>query len=446
VELAAARTSVLTPQQILERLSQRLDLLKGGRDSEARQLTLRATIEWSYDLLTPAEQQLFARLSVFAGGCTLEAAEEVADADLDTLQSLVDKSLLRFTDGRYWMLETIREYAGDVLNADPQAELLRAAQAHFYAALARQHETGPLLSLSPAAVERFAAEHPNIRDAVSWGLEEENYEMIFALVATVWMAWIVRGHGAEALGWAAAALDRTTGSSETREAALAGGSELARWTGDETRAVAWKEELLALAAEHGLHKPWLRPIVLADLCDISLGNGDARRARRYAEQSLETAQGDPAAEARARASMGEVALAEGDLEAAYEMFRASAEFFRGRHTLNHAGSLEAMGEAARQRGNHEHAAEHFRDALRMYVELGDQAAVAESLEGMAHCERALGNDARAQRLALLCTALRKASKGTPWRPERALEVPHIEGSLAEPTIDEAAEYALGGAD
>ena len=85
---------------------------KGGRDADPRQQTLRATIEWSYDLLSAEEQQLFARLSVFAGGCTLEAAEEVCDADLDTLQSLVEKSLLRFTSERYWMLETIREYAG----------------------------------------------------------------------------------------------------------------------------------------------------------------------------------------------------------------------------------------------------------------------------------------------------------------------------------------------
>ena len=97
VELAAARTKALSPKQILERLSQRLDLLKGGRDADPRQQTLRATIDWSYDLLSEEEQRLFARLSVFAGGCTLDAAEDVCDADLDTLQSLVEKSLLRFT-------------------------------------------------------------------------------------------------------------------------------------------------------------------------------------------------------------------------------------------------------------------------------------------------------------------------------------------------------------
>ena len=102
---------MLTPEQILDRLGSRLDLFEGGRDAEPRQATLRATIEWSYDLLSPEEQRLFARLAVFAGGCTLEAAEEVCDADLDTLQSLVEKSLVRRTGDRFWMLETIREHA-----------------------------------------------------------------------------------------------------------------------------------------------------------------------------------------------------------------------------------------------------------------------------------------------------------------------------------------------
>ncbi len=115
VELAASRTSVLTPGQILDRLSQRLDLLKGGRDADPRQQTLRTTIEWSYDLLSEDERQLFAGLSVFAGGCTLVAAEEVAGGEIDTLESLVEKSLVRFTNERFWMLETIRAFAGDLL-------------------------------------------------------------------------------------------------------------------------------------------------------------------------------------------------------------------------------------------------------------------------------------------------------------------------------------------
>ena len=101
IELAAARTRLLSPEQLLERLPSRLDLLKGARDADPRQQTLRATIDWSYELLTPEEQQLLARLSVFSGGCTLEAAEVVLEADLDALESLLDKSLIRRSNDRF---------------------------------------------------------------------------------------------------------------------------------------------------------------------------------------------------------------------------------------------------------------------------------------------------------------------------------------------------------
>ena len=166
VELAAARVKALSPAQILERLSQRLDLLKGGRDADPRQQTLRATIEWSYDLLSPEEQELFARLSVFAGGCTLAAAEEVAGADLDTLQSLVEKSLSRFTNERYWMLETIREYAVERLDAACEREELSGRHADFVLQLASRIEaTGDVdrqLSTS------FSLEQDNFREALGW--------------------------------------------------------------------------------------------------------------------------------------------------------------------------------------------------------------------------------------------------------------------------------------
>ena len=126
LELAAARVKALSPPQILERLEQRLPLLTGGaRDAPERQRTLRATIEWSYELLSDEEKSLFARLAVFRGGCTLEAAEEVVDASLDALQSLVDKSLLRYSGERFWMLETIREYAIERLEQFEDAEGLR---------------------------------------------------------------------------------------------------------------------------------------------------------------------------------------------------------------------------------------------------------------------------------------------------------------------------------
>nr|MBA3332477.1 adenylate/guanylate cyclase domain-containing protein [Actinomycetota bacterium] len=152
VELAASRTKALSPAQILERLSQRLDLLEGGRDSDPRQQTLRATIEWSYDLLSDAEKTLFARLSVFAGGCTLEAAEEVCDSDLDTLQSLVEKSLLRFTNERYWMLETIRGFALEKLTESGTADDVGIRHTARQTRLAVELAAARTKALSPAQI------------------------------------------------------------------------------------------------------------------------------------------------------------------------------------------------------------------------------------------------------------------------------------------------------
>ena len=161
---------MLTPGQILERLSDRLDLLKGGRDADPRQQTLRATIEWSYDLLYAREQQPVRALSVFAGGCTLEAAEDVAGADLDILQSLVEKSLLRFTGERYWMLETIREYAAERLVESGEIERLRGLHiGHLIAATRSTIAAGPG-PLHRDWSHRFEPERANLRDAMTWAL------------------------------------------------------------------------------------------------------------------------------------------------------------------------------------------------------------------------------------------------------------------------------------
>ena len=196
LELAAARASVLSPQQILERLSGRLDLLKGGRDADPRQQTLRATIGWSYELLTPAEQRLFARLAVFRGGCTLEAAEDVAQADLDTLQSLVDKSLLRHTEERFRMLEMIREYATDRLEAAGEVDALRRRHAEHFLALAE--EAYPLLTGSPKAwLDRLAAEHDNLRAALDRLEAAGESQLALRLAGALSRFWYMRGHLAE---------------------------------------------------------------------------------------------------------------------------------------------------------------------------------------------------------------------------------------------------------
>jgi predicted ATPase/class 3 adenylate cyclase len=196
LELAAARAGVLSPRQILERLSGRLDLLKGGRDADPRQRTLRTTIEWSYELLSKEEKALFARLSVFAGGCTLEAAEEISKADLDTLQSLVDKSLLRHTDERFWMLETIREYAGERLLEGEEQETIRERHLDFFLALAeRAHEER--LASGTTWLPIVGAEHDNIRVALDWAAISSPQEEA-RLASAIASYWQLGGRVAEA--------------------------------------------------------------------------------------------------------------------------------------------------------------------------------------------------------------------------------------------------------
>ena len=209
VELAAARTRVLTPAQILERLTQRLDLLKGGRDADPRQQTLRATIAWSHDLLTPAEQELFARLGVFSGGCTIEAAEQIADAGLDTLQSLVDKSLLRHSNGRYWMLETIREYAAERLAEHSEASGLSRRHAEFFLALAEETEAAARTGDQSALFERLAADDANLQQAVEWTRGQAETDLELRLVSALWPYWFARGHVREGHRWIEEALART---------------------------------------------------------------------------------------------------------------------------------------------------------------------------------------------------------------------------------------------
>ena len=209
VELAAARIRVLTPAQILERLTHRLDLLKAGRDVDPRQRTLRATIGWSHDLLPGAEQQLFARLSVFAGGSTLDAAEEVADADLDTLESLVDKSLVRHSDDRFWMLETIREYAAERLAESSEAETIGRRHAELFLALAEDVELRSRSGDQPALFELLDADNANLRQAVEWAREHVEIELELRLVTALWSYWLARGQVGEGRRWLEDALART---------------------------------------------------------------------------------------------------------------------------------------------------------------------------------------------------------------------------------------------
>src|SRR5262249_44872025 len=169
LELAAARVKALSTEDLLGRLESRLRLLTGGpRDAPERHRTLRATIAWSYDLLAPHEQRLFADLAVFTGGCTLEAAEEVCDVDVDVVTALVDKSLLRREGQRYFMLETIGEYASELLAESGELNELRRRHAEYYLDLARSVEDAIRSPQAAALLDRLERDHDNLRAALGW--------------------------------------------------------------------------------------------------------------------------------------------------------------------------------------------------------------------------------------------------------------------------------------
>jgi tetratricopeptide (TPR) repeat protein len=169
LELAAARVKALSTRELLRRLDRRLPLLTGGpRDAPERQRTLRATIAWSYELLTADAQRVFERLAVFVGGCTLEAAEEVCGADLDSVAELVDKSLLARENERYVMLETIGEYAHERLTASGELPALRRRHAEYYLGLARSLEDTIRSPQAAALLDRLERDHHNLRAALDW--------------------------------------------------------------------------------------------------------------------------------------------------------------------------------------------------------------------------------------------------------------------------------------
>jgi predicted ATPase/class 3 adenylate cyclase len=190
IELAAARAKLLTAEQILERLSQRLDLFSGNRDVDARHATLRATITWSHELLDPAERRLFARFGLFAGGATFDALETVAGAEPDTCQSLVEKSLIRRIGERLWMLETIREFALEQLELAPDVDDLRERHARHYLAVA---EAANLWDGAPGA-PRYAlaaAEQANFRAALGWAAASRRAELGLRLATALDDFWVL---------------------------------------------------------------------------------------------------------------------------------------------------------------------------------------------------------------------------------------------------------------
>jgi predicted ATPase len=283
IELAAARTSVLTPERILERLSGRLDALKGGRDADPRQHTLRATIEWSHELLGEDERRLFARLALFAGGCTLGFAEDVMDADVDTLQSLVEKSLVRRTKDRFWMLETIREYATERLDERDEADEMGRRHAERFLALVEEAEPY-LRGESLEWLDRLDVEHDNIRAAFDRFEATGEKELALRLAAATWWLWSLKGHIPEGRRRLERALAGDTRPTAARAAALTGASDLAGDDDDDAMSRRRAEEALELHREQG--DDWGTAYCLLLLGLSYSSGGDFTTARKLFEESV----------------------------------------------------------------------------------------------------------------------------------------------------------------
>jgi predicted ATPase len=357
VELAAARTKALSPAQILERLSQRLDLLRGGRDADPRQQTLRATIEWSHDLLSDEEQRLFRALSVFAGGCTLEAAEVVSDAELDTLQSLVEKSLVRFTNERYWMLETMREFAGERLAEHPDAGLPRR-HALWFLTLAEAAWGVSGTAEHPDRLDALERDHANLRVAVDWAIAAGETAMAVRFGEALWEFWYVRGHLVE---------------------------------GD--TALRTLVELDAIGAE--LHHAW----VTFGSGTIARARGDPERAselhaeafRKFDRLGVVAGMGSSLTDRAADLwALGDVRAARASIERAIAILREAGPDRQLGHALNNYSYLLS------QDGRYEEAAAAATDALDVLRGVGDRWAVAVTIGSLAVAELGAGRLERAR--------------------------------------------------
>jgi predicted ATPase/DNA-binding transcriptional LysR family regulator len=333
LELAASRVRMLTVAELHERLDERLPLLTGGPpDAEERQRTLRATIDWSHGLLTPVEQEAFARLAVFRGGCMLDAAEAVAGADPDTIGSLVDQSLVGRVDAdrgsRFGMLETIREYALERLEDRPESAAVHKAHAEHMLELAQKARG---FARGPEAMpwlDRTQLELDNFRAALEWTIDSGEPVLGLAIAEALEPFWYRRLQLREGLRWLEPLLERATDASPAlRGAALATAGRLASELGDAGRARQLYEESLPLARAAGdrTTEAW----ILHGLGFVTAREGDRATARELLEQShrlfLELGQHAPAA--GRLTYLAYLARLDGDLEAARRYTEGSIEHY-----------------------------------------------------------------------------------------------------------------------
>jgi predicted ATPase/class 3 adenylate cyclase/Tfp pilus assembly protein PilF len=405
IELAAARVKALSVEQIASRLDDRFRLLTGGsRTALPRQQTLRAMMDWSYELLNERERMLFRRLSAFAGGFTLEAAEAVcADEQIpsyeivDLLTNLVSKSLVVFRDeeARYKLLETVRQYARDKLLETGEAARVRDRHRDWFVAFAERAESalqGPDQALW---LKRLETEHDNLRAALEWSSADA--ETGLRLASALWPFWYLRGYVSEGREWLKQFLEKAAGApSPLRAKALYGASMLARAQDDYLQATALLEESLELyrAAKdkRGVAS------ALGNLGVIAFARGDYARATRLHEESLEHFRelGDRVGMASALSELGNVAMYQGDLAQAEKLLEEGLALSRAaQDDQGIALALRRLGAVLWQKGERARAKALLQESLELYRELGAVPGLASVLNSLGMVALSEGDASRA---------------------------------------------------
>ncbi|HUJ29762.1 MAG TPA: protein kinase [Candidatus Acidoferrum sp.] len=395
IELAAARIKVLSPTSMRTRLASRLQLLTGGaRDLPERQQTLRAAIDWSYDLLSPAEQKLFRRLSVFAGGCTLEGVEAVCDTkgdlDLDLLDgmaSMVDKSLMQQVEqangeSRFVMLETIREYAREKLEASLEEAPTKRSHAAYCLVLAEEEATAQSGAEKGAWLERFGLEHDNFRAALEWLTETGEAEWGLRLGAALFRFWETREYlaeGRDRLG-KLLRLARAEAPTKLRARVLFAAAVLARDQGDYVSAETLHGESLDIARQ--LHDQQGVAVCLNALAVVARDQNDLTLAHSLFEENLMLWRelGDRKAVARALSNLATIVRLQGDYARTRSLYAECLSIFQelGDRT-GVAWSLNSQGDVARDQGDSEAARALYEEALTIFRELDDRWGIAGTL-------------------------------------------------------------------
>jgi predicted ATPase len=481
IELAAARVKLFAPRALLDRLDRRLQLLGGGaRDLPERQQTLRGAVAWSYDLLDAEEQALFRRLAVFAGGCTLEAAEAVCGPGTDgseegdvlqILAALVDNSLLEarsetparggYEGPRFTMLETIREYASERLRSSGEAAEMGRAHAIYYLALAES--TQPEVSAREPLewLGLLEEEHDNLRAALRWVIRDREADTAARLVLALWRFWAERHHLSEGRRWleAVLALGRP-------EAGKAEPSDLParRWAflhlvagilaagqGDYNRAIVLYEKSLALYQNLGHRKGMSGP--LRELGIVATYRGDYDEAVRLSEQALAISRefGSAFGSGLAVCTLADALRARGDIERARTLLEESLAFLRRQtYPLRVANALAItlakLGSIEYEMGRDARASKLYAESLELMRRFSFRSAAVDCLDGVARVAAMQGRPERAARHLGASAALRD-DMGAPLAPTSRADHDHA-ANAARAALGEdafAAAWAVGHA-